>query len=573
MPITGGTSDKLGNAYEGLWVFQALIDIVAGDASSIHIESIDEYESQGIEFILTRSQLTREYWSIKRQTSQTSGWTLNKLTRDAGNGRSILGDLIGHISTENTYAVFASMQDASDLRDLSLYASKGVLVERLERSDELKGKFNDCLLPIANNDMATAIFLLRHIKVNAVDEEYLRTTIDSLIKTLFYNARSRNIAPAAVRGVLSDFILSRIHQVVERSDILSTLESHGYRQWDLAHDQSVLESMETIKSQYINTIQRQLIDGQLFRLIDSETFCLKDTQFKRILIVGSAGSGKSSALLTVIQELNELNTPFLPIRFDELPDGILSATELGEKMGLPESPVLVLARIANGGPCALIIDQLDAISETSGRRTELWFLFEKLEQEINRFPNMRIIVGCRDFDLDNDRHLRCLMAKQSNYQLVQTKPLTDAQIDAILTGQGYNLSKITAGLRNLLRLPLHMSMYLEIGDPSGNWINSKDQLFANYWDAKLRSIRSKLGREPSWWEVIGALCNWFSDNQTLSAPKETLDRYEDTADAMTSAHVLILNENRYRFFHESFFDYAFARIFISSEKNTLLDML
>ena len=42
---------------------------------------------------------------------------------------------------------------------------------------------------------------------------------------------------------------------------------------------------------------------------------------------------------------------------------------------------------------------------------------------------------------------------------------------------------------------------------------------------------------------------------------DTVDDYADDAQAMASEHVLIRDAQRYSFFHEGFFDYAFARRF------------
>jgi len=55
----------------------------------------------------------------------------------------------------------------------------------------------------------------------------------------------------------------------------------------------------------------------------------------------------------------------------------------------------------------------------------------------------------------------------------------------------------------------------------------------------------------------------------LSAPMETVDDYADDARAMASEHVLILDAKRYAFFHEGFFDYAFARRFAARGRDLL----
>jgi hypothetical protein len=57
--------------------------------------------------------------------------------------------------------------------------------------------------------------------------------------------------------------------------------------------------------------------------------------------------------------------------------------------------------------------------------------------------------------------------------------------------------------------------------------------------------------------------------QSLSAPKSVFDEYFTDAEIMISENILIQENNNIRFFHETFFDYAFARRFIAREQNLL----
>ena len=59
MPRAGGEADKLGNRYEAIWTVDTLLDLLAGRVVSVIIESLDEYEARGAEFITTLSDGTR----------------------------------------------------------------------------------------------------------------------------------------------------------------------------------------------------------------------------------------------------------------------------------------------------------------------------------------------------------------------------------------------------------------------------------------------------------------------------------------------------------------------------------
>src|ERR1017187_5220654 len=87
------------------------------------------------------------------------------------------------------------------------------------------------------------------------------------------------------------------------------------------------------------------------------------------------------------------------------------------------------------------------------------------------------------------------------------------------------------------------------------------ELMDPYWDLKQQDLRVRLGRPVQWTGVIDALLECMDDKQILSAPLAVVDVVGDDARAMVSEHVLMQEGQRYSFFHESFFDYAFARRF------------
>jgi hypothetical protein len=63
--------------------------------------------------------------------------------------------------------------------------------------------------------------------------------------------------------------------------------------------------------------------------------------------------------------------------------------------------------------------------------------------------------------------------------------------------------------------------------------------------------------------VVDKLVDYMSGQQTLTAPRELVDEWEADAEAMASSHVLVRDGRSYAFFHETFFDYLFARRFIA----------
>src|SRR5262249_20364456 len=125
--------------------------------------------------------------------------------------------------------------------------------------------------------------------------------------------------------------------------------------------------------------------------------------------------------------------------------------------------------------------------------------------------------------------------------------------------------------KEILRTPLHLFLYLEAADRANPEFAGISQLFDRYWERK--QLAAGRLREPTTWPAaIFALCDALSERQALTAPAATLDEWPEARAALISEHVLVLEGSDVRFFHESFFDYAFARRFCT-QRQELVDWL
>jgi hypothetical protein len=566
MPVSGGAADKLGNRYETSWAIDQLLRIVDGSAHHLILEPLDQDEARGVEFVVYTDGNTKEYWSVKSQTTKAEGWTLSILTSQDKSGRTILGDLLRHVEMEpSSYAVFASAQGARDLEELRTFSIDKVdLDARLSRSAKLNAAFRKYILPLCSNDPERALTFLRRTRISVSNEVQLRGRFDFATRKLFYSVDG-SLKVAEIRGHLSELLLDNIHKPLDKVTILGKLAKHGIRLREWSADKSVLDRIEDMCESYTLSQRSRLINGSLLPLPGAESLLSFDGHLSnaKSLVVGGAGAGKSTTLAAVVEHLRALHVPVIPIRFDQLPEGILTTTELGRKLLLPDSPVLTLAGVASGAPSVLVIDQLDAISIASGRRADLWFLFDDLWREIDRSPRMSLIVGCREFDLEHDHRIRTMKADQSGFAVVTVKPLTIEQVDGALLGASMKPSSVDPSLKTILTNPLHLSMFLDLAPSDRECILSKDDLFDKFWVESERRVDQRLGRKAAWTQVIDKIADWLSENQQLSAPEYILDDLSSDARAMLSERILNLTDHKYQFFHESFFDYAFARRWVA----------
>jgi hypothetical protein len=108
-----------------------------------------------------------------------------------------------------------------------------------------------------------------------------------------------------------------------------------------------------------------------------------------VLLTGEAGVGKSGVILQVIESLQEQGLPLITFRVDRLDPTILPS-DVGQQLGLPDSPVNVLAAIAQGQDCPLVIDQLDATSLASGRNPQFFDCIDEILKQARAYPRMHL---------------------------------------------------------------------------------------------------------------------------------------------------------------------------------------
>lgn len=566
MPVRGGAAGKAGDTYEALWTVDAAIRIIRGEAESMVYESLDEDESIGVEFHIKTTQKETEYWSVKRQTTGAAGWTLSKLTTPkTGEARSILGDLAGHIERDRrNIAVFASTLASPELEEFrSICGDHRAFQQRLEKSGSLKRSFETYLLPVFQSNEERTLTFLNRLRIRTVGEDWLCQQLESILSLLFYSETNSQLDPSEVRRLLAEFLLDHVHRRIDREMLLGHLICRGYRLRDWKLDTSTRDRVATLGREYTEPILRLMVGGKFQTLPGAEG--LLDSNglpSLRALVCGPAESGKSTLLAQLVDQLNSRDIPILPIRFDELGEGILTSQDLGTRLALPASPVVALVGLADGGDCVLAIDQLDAVSLTSGRRTELWALFEKIMSEANRYPKLRVVLSCREFDLKHDHRIQQFSKAVSGLKTILLQPLSSDTVDDVLDSR-----VVHRKLKPILSVPLHLSMFLALEAQDGQNLHTRTQLFEAFWKRKLRNAKAR--KAGYYVEAIDALCDWLSEHQELSAPEHILDNYHSEADVLASENILVRADKCFRFFHESFFDYAYSRSFIRDDRKSL----
>jgi hypothetical protein len=569
-PAPGGAADKVGNRYESLWTVYQLLDILEGNADAITIEPHGAV-GDGIEFYVEDGDRT-VYHQAKRQAPGTR-WTLNALS-------GILDTFREKLQDPKAECVFVSGDRAQELEKLTDRAFRSSSLEEMEAGlSQADREHFDELAREWEVETDQAYRWLQRIDVETFTEP-------TLLKVVNQKATILVDGPADdVRQKLADVAYAYLTQRLDATKIHHELfhdgEGTSYNLRDWKQNTRVLSSLKEANDRFLRPLDRDgIFAGEdIARGISDDVFeTVASTDGPKLTtVVGDAGIGKSFVVGQVTRHLREARIPCFAFRADRIPDHVMTPKQLGEHFGLTESPTTVLSGLADER-AVLVIDQLDAVSLVSGRSTNLFDCIDELIREAERRPDVRVLIGCRSFDLRNDSRLRRLTRDRSDdasntsprSQKFSIPELDEEDIREAVQRMGVDPGSLGEEQISLLAVPLHLKLFgeiLEMTESEGSALeftfSTLKDLYDEYWDQKRRVIRDRYDG-IAFQDALFSLSGRINQRQQLAIPKSRLDRaYENDRDVLVSENVLVEEDDQIAFFHETFFDYVFALDFMS----------
>jgi hypothetical protein len=465
--------------------------------------------------------------------------------------------------------VFVSSSDARELAELSERARQAETPEEFQKTflkaEEPAASFKRLSAYWKDPDVRSAYDMLRRIEVRTIDERGIEEKVEYGLRVLFLTT------PSQVCSELRRIAQDSVHQTITRDILVNSLAQRGFKLRRLANISMASVLVREVTKRYIDGARKKLIRQSLLPRAATQTLLAKlGGPASDFVLIGKAGAGKTGCALEFVEAVQARNIPVLAFRMDRLKP-VATAPELGKELGLEESPVLVLAAAASS-EAVLVIDQLDAVGTTSGRATSFFDAVEDLLAEARGLRGrlvLHVVVVCREFDWNNDHRLRQMLSKE--HAKVEVAEFSVDEAKQVLSGSGYNPSLFLPRQLSLLQLPQNLSLFLDARfDPlQAPRFNTTKELFDRYWAEKRCAVSQRTSPIPDhWMDVIGTLCEEMTETQQLSVPLEKLDRIPGNYLAqMASEGVLTYDGRRYGFGHEGFFDYCFARAFVTRQES------
>lgn len=290
------------------------------------------------------------------------------------------------------------------------------------------------------------------------------------------------------------------------------------------------------------------------------------------LLVGAPGSGKSVVMHDVLELLEKRSDVYvLGLKSDQI--GFESMESLVSQSGISNRMEDVVGKLAGESKIkrvVLLVDQIDALSLTlSSNRKPLRSILRFIEN-IQSLEKVRIVVSCRPYDLEYDPYL-----EQFQYgNRVQMDLLSPNVVEEVLRVNNRKVFPQNTNLFNTLGTPLYLYLFLKLKDDSVDITLTEHGLYGKLWEQTINGESASSSDRVEYQrllQLLDLITGRMYDSQSLMIYRPSIDSsYSHELDYLLHEEVLIeVSEKRLQFFHQSLFDYVYARRFVEREDDLL----
>jgi len=206
----------------------------------------------------------------------------------------------------------------------------------------------------------------------------------------------------------------------------------------------------------------------------------------------------------------------------------------------------------------IIIDQLDALSQTLSSNREYLQTYNRLVADMAYYPNIRIVISTRSFDLNYDAEIS--LYKKQEYSKLKISLITEEKVKEILVK--YNIHNASKKLIDLLAVPNHLDIFCRIPDKKDrDTLSSLKDLFDVLWD-QLIAQKDELSLKPILYQIAQKM---YEQQQIITI--NLFDNCLKEMNYLKSNSLLIESNKELQFFHQTFYDYTFARQFVEGKRS------
>lgn len=320
--------------------------------------------------------------------------------------------------------------------------------------------------------------------------------------------------------------------------------------------------MNSINGTFFNTgnyhVEREET-SQIFNWIHTSA-----SSKKMALVVGEAGCGKSVVIKDLKLKCDELEIPVLAIKAEYIKAD--SVSQMEKKLNIPCPIVDSIRTLAKTHERVVVfIDQIDALSQYLSANRDYIYAFGTLICQLQQVQHVKIIISTRTFDCDNDAEIGKWKEKS---QVFSIGLLSLDIVEKVLKILGCSLADLPPGLQELVRIPVYLDVFCRIYTPDSVFfgVDTVVGLYDKLWEKfVLQSEYSEAVKK-----ILYAIADEMHGLQqiTISARKFREQNIQ-LFGYLQSCHLIEVNNGLIQMFHQSFYDYVYARHFIENSEDVL----
>lgn len=358
------------------------------------------------------------------------------------------------------------------------------------------------------------------------------------------------------------------NQVFQLEDSIKIDELHKNLTQELSLDQLIKSIKKAslflykIKNYFEKKPSTHIDRNQTTNIIDWVKTDLIPPQKNILILEGDKGLGKSVILKDVYEKLNSDDYIVLGIKADKY--YATTPKELENKLFLNENisfSKIIQTINTNEKLLIVIIDQLDALSQTLSSSREYIQTYNRIINELTDEKNIRIIISSRTYDLKYDADLS--VYKSNEYKNIKTSLLSENEVKGIL--EKFDISCSVKKVIDLLKTPNNLEIFCKLPNKDKvnlNTLSSLKDLYDELWNTL---VLNQNGLQLD--TVLFKIAIEMYNQQQIVVVKQFVSKFNSELNYLFSNQLLILEDASIQFFHQTFYDYCFARQFVENGNN------
>ena len=564
MPRLGGQATITGIDFEAWFVALKFADAffdehleVTPQAQTYIDPKTQKVEIIAIDDIYIHSDSKQEFYNLKFRAPNIKSWTINGLKH-----QKVLQKFKEQFTKiPNGYLYFVSQSSCPIFQEILPRGASCTSKEELEislKANEYIKEWNKLqkLLDFSDDKI---ISFAKQIKFeHIIDIEEIEKLIKDKLQGHITNLDfvSKCLYQLAIEA-------GKQSRTITRKDIIEYFEKNNIHLKSHLRIEELLEKIHNASAS-LNSVPHGIKNVHIEReevttLVNWINKPLKEENSLIAVLTGEAGCGKTVIQRDLLIKIQREKTPVLGIKADLLAFDTIKAlsNELGLSDGIKETMAAIVEKYGKG---VVLFDQLDAISLTMSKDRKPINAYFNLISQLSLIRGIRIILSCRTFDLKYDPLLSSFEGKYT----IEVGKLNDQQINKILSELGIHSQQISKTLFSLLSVALNLKVFCEIYKPNINLtsLNTLQDLYNELWNQKILGISNDNLRKDVL-KAIDVIIEKMDSAKALTVPFALLDRNSKGRNYLLSQSILYKHNNKLQFFHSSFFDYCYARTFLT----------